>query len=66
MTRDDPILGTEKRCPRCGEWWPLDDEFFYRATPCHRLRGARWQAYCRACWAERSAERYRARKVVAA
>lgn len=42
MTRVDPELGIEKLCPRCGEWWPLDAEFFYLSNP----------AYCKACWVE--------------
>jgi hypothetical protein len=42
VTRIDPELGTEKLCARCGEWWPLDAEFYYLSQP----------ARCKACWAE--------------
>lgn len=37
----------EKRCARCGEWWPADEEFF------HRLGGRRLHSYCKACVTER-------------
>lgn len=23
-------LGIERRCNKCGEWWPLDAEFYHR------------------------------------
>jgi len=35
-------LGVERQCNACREWWPLDDEFFYR-----RLSG--YQGRCKAC-----------------
>jgi hypothetical protein len=37
---------TERQCSRCGEWLPLDDDFFYRVNG--YLRGV-----CKACWSER-------------
>ena len=49
-------LGVQRRCPRCGEFWPEDHEFFYPAR-----RGG-FQAYCKACWHERSAAAYIARR----
>ena len=73
--RDDPELGPEKRCNICGDWWPVDEEFWYvkryevgdiayaggkpyvRQTP-----GIHVQSRCKACWAERSAAQYRARR----
>jgi len=75
MTRDDPELGTEKLCNICGEWWPLDEEFWYFTTK-HAGSPVRWrdrtyarkttvrvpQSRCRACWAERSAAGYAARQ----
>lgn len=27
--RRDAVLGQVRRCPRCRDWWPDDDEFFY-------------------------------------
>lgn len=33
-------LGEEKRCKRCLDWWPNDDEFFSRRDR---------RDYCRAC-----------------
>lgn len=41
---------TERRCVRCGEWWPADEEFFYR------LSDGRLHSYCKACCTERKAE----------
>lgn len=38
-------LGTERQCLRCGEYWPLDTEFFYR-------KGAGWQPCCKSCFLE--------------
>lgn len=43
-------LGIEKRCTQCGQFWPVDDEFYFaqvdkgieRATSC-----------CKACYLER-------------
>lgn len=48
MIEIDVELGPVKRCPRCQEWWPADDEFFYRtkATP------SGLQSWCKACWHE--------------
>ena len=47
--RRDPIVGREKQCSRCGEWWPADTEFFYR-------NGAGLHSYCKACVLERCYE----------
>lgn len=54
----DPELGRQKLCPGCDEWWPLDDEFWYRYVP--RRRSPYWSARCRACLLETSAAKYRA------
>ncbi|MCE5242477.1 MAG: hypothetical protein ABFD98_15745 [Syntrophobacteraceae bacterium] len=40
----------EKRCARCGEPWPADEEFYYR------LGDGRLHSYCRACCTERHRE----------
>jgi len=43
-------IGPEKRCALCGEFWPLDKEFFNR-------KGERyWHSYCRSCMTERRRE----------
>jgi len=76
MTRDDPELGTEKLCSVCGEWWPLDDEFWYFTTkPAGQVVRSRNYTYtrrttvrhvysrCRACWADRGAAAYQRRRV---
>lgn len=43
-------LGKEKRCARCGEYWPADKEFFYQ------LPDGRLHSYCHACFIERKKE----------
>jgi hypothetical protein len=42
---DDPLLGRMKQCSKCGEYWPLDIEFF------HPLSAGNdgFQGQCRAC-----------------
>lgn len=42
-------LGVERRCPRCRQWWPEDDEFWLRITARGR---STWFSWCRACKAE--------------
>lgn len=56
-------LGPQRRCSRCGEWWPLGNEFWRRKVS----RGRPYHA-CRACIAddlrasrERNRESYLAR-----
>jgi hypothetical protein len=52
---DDPVLGKQKLCSRCGEYWPMDSEFF------HAKKGNRQNlhSYCIACEKEYIAQ-YRA------
>lgn len=50
------ILGIERRCPRCRQFWPEDAEFFSPATKRGRPT---WFPWCRACKAEYDAERRR-------
>lgn len=38
-------LGTERRCSKCGEFWPEDNEFFYTS-------GGKIQQPCKACYVE--------------
>lgn len=39
-------LGEEMQCSRCSEYWPADEEFWYR-------EGARgFHAWCKACYRE--------------
>lgn len=47
-------LGAQKRCTKCGSWWPLDDEFWYRN------HGA-WHPWCRACHREARTMRWDAK-----
>lgn len=42
-------LGTERRCSICGDWWPLDEEFYYR----QRNGYGGFQSICKACKATR-------------
>ncbi len=37
-------LGLEQRCPRCGEFWPWDTEFFGQTSDVTRL-----SSWCRGC-----------------
>ena len=45
-------LGEEKRCARCGEYWPADEEFF---AACRNNKSG-LHSYCRACCTERKFE----------
>lgn len=47
----DPELGIVKRCTKCEDWWPLDEEFFYRDK---RSRDG-YMGYCRDCYLEKKA-----------
>lgn len=49
-------LGTERRCPHCGDWWPLDDEFW---QPTVKRGRATFHSWCRACLAEDRTDRRR-------
>ena len=46
----------EKRCSKCGDWWPADSEFFHR-------NGKSLSSWCKACCSERKAERYQENKL---
>lgn len=46
--RFDPILGMEKKCTRCGQWWPADGEFY----PYADLVTKRLGAWCKCCTLE--------------
>jgi hypothetical protein len=51
--RSDPILGIERWCFACGEFWPEDGEFWY-----FDKRG-QVMGRCKACWADRKRKRGR-------
>jgi len=59
VRRRVPLLGVCRRCVRCGESWPLDDEFFARNSK----RGL--SMTCRACQHESGEERRRRNAVAA-
>lgn len=48
-------LGVEKLCIHCGEYWPLDSEFWW----CQNVKGKdgvvtpRFEAACKGCYVER-------------
>ena len=42
-------LGLERKCSRCQEFWPCDDEFFHAS-------GNGFHSYCKACVSERCYE----------
>ncbi|MFN1515293.1 hypothetical protein [Vibrio owensii] len=46
--RLDSILGLEKRCPRCNEFWPQDTLFWAECSS----RPDGLQTWCKACTAE--------------
>lgn len=54
-------LGTERRCNSCGEFWPLDGEFYHRNPK--GIGG--FLGTCRACFAERRGRRDQTRRVSA-
>lgn len=54
-------LGAEKKCVRCGEWWPADREFFYA----DRKRPDGHFSTCRACRADIQRESRRKAKAPA-
>ena len=56
MTTD---LGEEKRCARCGEYWPADEEFF---AACKNNKSG-LHSYCRACCTERKVKSYERKAV---
>lgn len=43
-------LGIEKRCSHCGDYFPFDDEFFYRNG--FKNGYQQWTATCKACFVE--------------
>lgn len=48
-------LGVQKRCPRCGEFWPaMDDDFW---PPIHRRGRQEFHSWCKACCYEARRER---------
>lgn len=45
--------GMEKRCPRCSEYWPADEEFFSPRA------GGKLDSWCRCCVNEYHQDRRR-------
>jgi hypothetical protein len=50
-------LGLERRCARCGEFWPADTEFWH---PLKRADHIGLHSWCRACYGERKYQAGRA------
>ena len=44
--RISTVLGLERRCFDCQEWWPQDEEFWYFDAK------GKVQGRCRACWVD--------------
>lgn len=44
-------LGKEKRCSGCNEYYPFDEEFFYKNG--YKDYKQQWSALCRACYVEK-------------
>ena len=54
----------ERHCPRCDEWWPADNEFFFTSGT-GRKKGL--HTWCKACYLEyRKAGRQREKLVAVA
>lgn len=43
-------MGLERLCVFCGEYWPIDDEFWFVLTD------GRLHSYCKACCTQRRGE----------
>lgn len=43
-------LGIEKCCPRCNEYFPFDEEFFFKNGFKNGIQ--KWTARCKACYLE--------------
>ena len=43
-------LGREKLCPLCGEYYPLDEDFFYKNGFKRGIQ--QWTGRCKACYIE--------------
>ncbi len=37
----------ERRCSKCGDWWPADREFFYSSGPAEK---GKLHSQCKACY----------------
>lgn len=51
-------LGRERRCTKCGEYWPEDSEFFYVTNRSDQNRPCVQQP-CKACYVELPSRRAR-------
>lgn len=51
-------IGKQKRCTKCGEYWPADTEFFYRGNGKDGLH-----TWCKACVNDETYRRRMADKV---
>lgn len=60
--RDTEDLGIVRLCRRCGEEWPVDDEFWFFQE---RRGRRRVLGHCKACWSERDRSRWTRKKVAA-
>ena len=45
-----------KRCAKCLDWWPNDDEFYHRS-------GRTWRTTCKACHNERQQIRHQMSRI---
>lgn len=61
MIEDDPVLGRQRKCSMCGEWWPMDTAFFMFTM---NSKGPRMESWCRDC-SNIYKTRYKARSVEA-
>lgn len=40
-------VGAQKRCTRCGDWWPAEPEFYFEVARAHGRKAL--HAWCKAC-----------------
>lgn len=51
-TVDYGLPTPEKKCPKCGEWWPADADFYQKCLSRPGKMGI--QSWCRACMKART------------
>ena len=63
--RIETELGIEKLCPKCQEFYPVDDEFFYRRKGTDRNGHQNYISLCKACYEEKYSYRNKKKEKIA-
>ena len=63
--RIETELGTEKLCPSCQDFYPLDAEFFYRRKGTNRNGEQLYNSLCKACYEEKYSYRNKKKEQIA-